>query len=82
MASVVFLVAFICDTGAIARLFWACLAGQLGQMPRLAAVAVLLLILYALAVACYRPARSRTAKVRKNAPARIDEQNQRNRAKA
>jgi hypothetical protein len=83
MASAVFVVAFICDTGGLARLFWACLTGQVGQLARLAAFAVLLLLLSALAVTCCRPAPSRTAKLRKSAasrPARNDEQNQRNRA--
>jgi hypothetical protein len=83
MASAVFLVAFICDTGALARLFWACLAGQVGQFACLAAFAVLLLLLYTLAVACYRPGQLQAVKVRKSAPgrpARSDEQKQRNRS--
>jgi hypothetical protein len=83
MASAVFAVAFICDTGGLTRLFWACLAGQVGQIACLAAFCVLLLLLYTLAVACYRPGQSQAVKVRKNAagrPARGDDQKQRNRS--
>jgi hypothetical protein len=84
MASAMFLVAFICDTGAIAGLFWACLAGHVGQLARLAAFGGMLLLLCVLALAFCRPARLRPAKIRQSAsgrPARSDEQNQRNRAR-
>jgi hypothetical protein len=43
LASATFLVAFICDAGAIARLLSACLAGHVGQRARLATFGVLLL---------------------------------------
>jgi len=34
-AAVVFVIAYIVDTGAVGRLMWACLAGQFGPRARL-----------------------------------------------
>ena len=55
-AAVVFVAAFILDTGAVARLLWACLAGQAGEPARLGAGAVVLLLLGLIAAVVYRPA--------------------------
>ena len=63
-ASAVFVVAFILDTGAVARLFWACLAGQLGQRSRIAALGILLLLCCVIALVLYRPARLPPVKAR------------------
>jgi hypothetical protein len=83
LASAVFLVGFICDTGALGRLFWASLAGQVGLFPRLAAFAVLLLLACVLVLSFVRPARLPPAKPRRSASpraARNEEQNPRARA--
>lgn len=83
LASAVFLVAFICDTGALARLFWASLAGQVGLLARLAAFAVLLLPACVIALSFIRPARLPPAKARRSASARAarnEEQNPRTKA--
>jgi hypothetical protein len=79
----VFLVGFICDTGALARLFWASLAGQVGLFARVAAFAVLLLLACVFVLGFVRPARSPPTKARRNAgprTARNEEQNPRTRA--
>jgi hypothetical protein len=54
--AVVFVAAFILDTGAVARLLWACLAGRLGEPARLGAAAFVLLLLAVIGVVIYRPA--------------------------
>jgi hypothetical protein len=69
LASTVFLVGFICDTGALARLFWASLAGQVGQFARLAAFGVLLL-LCVFVLGFVRPARLPPARPRRSASPR------------
>jgi hypothetical protein len=82
LASAVFLVGFICDTGALARLFWASLTGQVGLFARLAAFGVLLL-LCVFVLGFVRPARLPPAKPRRSAsprPARNEEPNPRARA--
>ncbi len=83
LASAVFLVAFICDTGALARLFWASLAGHVGLLARLAAFAVLLLPACVIALSFIRPARLPPAKPRRSATARAarnEDQNPRTKA--
>jgi hypothetical protein len=55
-AAIVFAMAFILDTGAVARLLWACLKGQLGEPARLGAGTVVLLLLGLTALVLYRPA--------------------------
>src|SRR5271165_2913586 len=44
LAAGVFLAAYILDTGAVARLMWASLSGQLGQRASIASLVVLLLL--------------------------------------
>jgi hypothetical protein len=70
LASAVFLVGFICDTGALARLFWASLAGQVGLFARLAALSVVLLLACVFVLSFVRPARLPPAKPRRNASPR------------
>jgi hypothetical protein len=70
LASAVFLVGFICDTGALAGLFWASLAGQVGLFARLAAFAVLLLLACVFFLSFVRPARLPPAKPRRGASPR------------
>jgi hypothetical protein len=70
LASAVFLVGFICDTGALARLFWASLAGRVGLFARLAAMAVMLLLACVLVLSFVRPARLPPAKPRRSASPR------------
>jgi type VI protein secretion system component VasK len=79
-ASAVFVAAFIVDTAAVVRLFWACLAGQAGQRARIIAFGVLLLLMCLAIVMLYHPTDRPAAKVRKKAarrPARADDQNER-----
>lgn len=52
----VFLAAYVLDLGAVARLMWACVSGQLGQRACIASFAVLVLLGSALAWASHRPA--------------------------
>lgn len=66
LAAAVFLVGFICDTGALARLFWAALAGQVGLMARLGAFAALLLLAGVFGLGFFSPARSAPAKPRRS----------------
>lgn len=63
IAAGVFLVAYILDTGAVVRLMWACLSGQLGRRACIASLAVLLVLGAALAWASRRPAARPVAKV-------------------
>jgi hypothetical protein len=55
-AVAVFLAAYILDLGAVARLTWACVSGQLGERACIASFAVLVLLGSALAWASHRPA--------------------------
>ncbi len=83
LAAAVFLVGFICDTGALARLFWASLAGQVGLPARLGAFAIVLLLGFALVAGFFRPARVPPTKQRRTATpraARNEEQKPRTRA--
>jgi hypothetical protein len=66
-AATVFVAAFILDTGAVGRLFWASLAGHAGPWARIVAFGVLLLLTGVTARALYRPARPQPAKARKKA---------------
>jgi hypothetical protein len=66
IAVVVFLIAYIVDTGAVGRLIWACLAGQFGPRVRLAAFGVVVLIGGMLALALWsRPRQLPAAPARK-----------------
>lgn len=69
-ATVVFIVAFVLDTGAVVRLFWACLVGHAGQTARIVAFGILLLLALLLAVALCYPRQAPTPKVRKKATRR------------
>jgi hypothetical protein len=64
-STVVFLIAFILDTGAVLRLFWACLMGEIGPGPRLVAFSVLLLVLGVMVLLLYRPEQRPLVKARK-----------------
>src|SRR5271166_3484438 len=66
-ASAVFIAAFMFDTGAVARLFRACLEGHAGLRARIAAFGILLPLLCMIAFALYRPARRPPAKARNRA---------------
>jgi hypothetical protein len=55
-AAAVFLAAYVLDLGAVARLMWAGLSGQLGERACIASFAVLALLGAALAWASHRPA--------------------------
>jgi hypothetical protein len=72
IAAGVFLAAYILDLGAVARLMWAGLSGQLGQRACIASAAVMVLLGAALAWASYRPAprpvRKAAAKPRRRPP--------------
>ncbi len=70
LASAVFLVAFICDTGALGRLFWASLVGQVGPYARLAAFGVLLLLTGLIGLRFIGPAQLPPAKPRRKASPR------------
>jgi hypothetical protein len=83
LASAVFLVAFICDTGELARLFWASLAGHVGLPARLAAFTVVLVPACVIALSFTRPARLPPPKTRRSAtarPARNEDANPRTKA--
>lgn len=69
VAAGVFVTALILDTGAVARLLWACLKGQAGEPARLAAGAVVLLLLGATALVVYRPAPPAKPRKRASRPA-------------
>jgi hypothetical protein len=77
----VFLAALVLDTAALLRLFWACLAGYLGAVPRVIAFATLVVVASPALRAAYRyltapepaaagEARCRTATVRARKPER------------
>jgi hypothetical protein len=67
VAAVVFLASYILDVGAVGRLMWACLTGQLGTQARIASIGVLLLSAGALAWASRRPAPRRVTKAPRKA---------------
>lgn len=68
----VFIAGFVLDPQAVARVFWACLAGQAGPWARWGAIALLLAISAAISCVFYRPARPAPppVKVRKKAAPR------------
>jgi hypothetical protein len=68
-AAVVFVAAFMLDTEAVARLLRACLAGQAGVPARIAASAVVLLLLGVIGVVVYRPAPAAKPRKRATRPA-------------
>jgi hypothetical protein len=69
-ASTVFLAAFILDPDAVARLLWACLTGHAGLPARLAAFAIVLAVVYGIALMLRPSAASPPPVVRKRAPRR------------
>jgi hypothetical protein len=69
VAVVVFLVAYVLDWGAVARLIWMCLVGQLGPLRRIASFGILLLLGCTLAWAWHRPTPRRIV----NLPERPDD---------
>lgn len=70
LAAAVFLVGFICDTGALTRLFWASLAGQVGLSARLGAFGVLLLVVSVFVLGLTRPTKLPPPKPRRTATPR------------
>jgi hypothetical protein len=69
-----FLAAYVLDWGAVARLMWACFAGQLGQPACIASFGTLLLLGCMLAWASHRPAPGPVAKTPRKARRRLPSQ--------